>query len=282
MSYILKTNYADKSNYGSYRNTSKIKYIVWHFTANDGDTDESNAKYFKRKNIKASAHYFVDDDSITISVPDTYVAWSVGGSRYSDYKLTGGASLYKICTNTNSISIELCDTIKDGKYNASEKTIENAIELTRKLMKKYNIPIQNVIRHFDVTGKKCPLYLVNNTEWNKVKKRISLSSITSKSNTTSYSKLQFIKDIQKSINVKVDGVVGKETISKLVTLSKNKNYNHVSVKYLQKYLKALGYEVSVTGLFNNATFMAIYAFQKKHKLSQDGIVGTNTWRKLLS
>ena len=156
MSYILKTNYADKSNYGSYRNTSKIKYIVWHFTANDGDTDESNAKYFKRKNIKASAHYFVDDDSITISVPDTYVAWSVGGSRYSDYKLTGGASLYKICTNTNSISIELCDTNKDGKYNASEKTIENAIELTRKLMKKYNIPIQNVIRHFDVTGKKCP------------------------------------------------------------------------------------------------------------------------------
>ena len=282
MSYILKTNYADKSNYGSYRNTSKIKYIVWHFTANDGDTDESNAKYFKRKNIKASAHYFVDDDSITISVPDTYVAWSVGGSRYSDYKLTGGASLYKICTNTNSISIELCDTIKDGKYNASEKTIENAIELTRKLMKKYNIPIQNVIRHFDVTGKKCPLYLINNTEWNKVKKRISSSSITSKSNTTSYSKLQFIKDIQKSINVKVDGVVGKETISKLVTLSKNKNYNHVSVKYLQKYLKALGYKVSVTGLFDNSTCMAIYAFQKKYKLSQDGIVGTNTWRKLLS
>ena len=282
MSYKLKKKYANKNNYGAKRSASNIKYIVIHYTANDGDTDESNAKYFKRKNIKASAHYFVDDDSITISVPDTYVAWSVGGSRYSDYKLTGGASLYKICTNTNSISIELCDTNKDGKYNASEKTIENAIELTRKLMKKYNIPIQNVIRHFDVTGKKCPLYLVNNTEWNKVKKRISLSSITSKSNTTSYSKLQFIKDIQKSINVKVDGVVGKETISKLVTLSKNKNYNHVSVKYLQKYLKALGYEVSVTGLFNNATFMAIYAFQKKHKLSQDGIVGTNTWRKLLS
>lgn len=282
MSYILKTNYADKSNYGSYRSLSKIKYIVWHFTANDGDTDESNAKYFKRKNIKASAHYFVDDDSVTISVPDTYVAWSVGGSRYSDYESTGGASLYKICTNTNSISIELCDTIKDGKYNASEKTIENAIEFTRKLMKKYNIPIQNVIRHFDVTGKKCPLYLVNNTEWNKVKKRISSSSITSKSNTASYSKSQFIKDIQKSINVKVDGVVGKETISKLVTLSKNKNYNHVSVKYLQKYLKELRYEVSVTGLFDNATCMAIYAFQKKYKLSQDGIVGTNTWRKLLS
>lgn len=282
MSYILKTNYADKSNYGSYRSTSKIKYIVWHFTANDGDTDESNAKFFKRKNIKASAHYFVDDDSITISVPDTYVAWSVGGSRYSDYKSTGGASLYKICTNTNSISIELCDTIKNGKYDASEKTIENAIELTRKLMKKYNIPIKNVIRHFDVTGKKCPLYLINNTEWDKVKKRISSSNTSQSITISTYSKLQFIKDIQKSIGVKVDGVVGKETISKLVTLSKNKNYNHTSVKYLQKYLKELGYKVSMTGLYDNSTCIAIIAFQKKYKLSQDGIVGTNTWTKLLT
>ena len=186
------------------------------------------------------------------------------------------------CINANSLSIELCDTNKNGVVYPTQATIDNAIEFCKFKMVQYGIDKSHVIRHFDVTGKKCPLYLINNTEWNKVKKRISSSSITSKSNTTSYSKLQFIKDIQKSINVKVDGVVGKETISKLVTLSKNKNYNHVSVKYLQKYLKALGYKVSVTGLFNNATFMAIYAFQKKHKLSQDGIVGTNTWRKLLS
>ena len=49
MAYTLKVNYADKSNYGSARSTSKIKYIVWHYTANDGDTDEANAKYFKRR-----------------------------------------------------------------------------------------------------------------------------------------------------------------------------------------------------------------------------------------
>lgn len=172
MSYTLKTNYADKSNYGSYRSLSKIKYIVWHYTANDGDTDELNAKYFKIANRKASAHYFVDDDSVTISVPDTYVAWSVGGSRYSNYKTTGGASLYKVCTNTNSINIELCDTNKNGKYDVSEKTLANAIELTKTLMAKYNISINNVVRHFDVTGKSCPAYYVDNTAWNKVKMRI--------------------------------------------------------------------------------------------------------------
>ena len=39
----LKTNLALKRNYGGYRSPSKIKYIVWHYTENDGDTDESNA-----------------------------------------------------------------------------------------------------------------------------------------------------------------------------------------------------------------------------------------------
>lgn len=185
MGYNLKINYADKSNYGAYRDTSKIKYIVWHYTANDGDTDEANANYFKRKNLKASAHYFVDDDSITISVPDTYVAWSVGGSRYSNYKTTGGAKYYKICTNSNSLNIELCDTVRNDSYNVSEKTLNNAIELTRDLMKKYNIPIENIIRHFDVTGKSCPAYFVNNTKWNAVKTRISNLTTVSTPITTS-------------------------------------------------------------------------------------------------
>ena len=47
MGYTLKTNIANKNNYGSKRATSKIKYLVVHYTANDGDTDEANAKYFK-------------------------------------------------------------------------------------------------------------------------------------------------------------------------------------------------------------------------------------------
>lgn len=173
MSYIVKTNYADRSNYGSYRDVSKIKYIVWHYTGNDGDSDESNGNYFKRKNLKASAHYFVDDDSVTVSVPDTYVSYSVGGSRYSDYKSTGGASLYKICTNTNSVNVELCDVKKNGKFDVTDRTLENAIILTRELMKKYNIPIDRVVRHFDCTGKKCPSYYVNNNTWISVKARIS-------------------------------------------------------------------------------------------------------------
>lgn len=187
MSYILKTNLAAKGNYGSARAISKIKYIVWHYTANDGDTDEANAKFFKTSGRGASAHYFVDDDSVTRSVPDNYVAWSVGGTRYSNYRTTGGASLYKVCTNTNSINIELCDTVKNGKYDVSSKTLENAIALTKYLMNKYNVPISNVIRHFDVTGKSCPAYYVNNTVWNSVKAKIANSTAGVAVQSSSYS-----------------------------------------------------------------------------------------------
>lgn len=174
----IKIDYADKSNYGKARTASAIKYLVVHYTANDGDTDESNARYFKTKNRGASAHYFADDDSVTISVPDLYTAYSVGGSRYSNYKTTGGASFYGKCTNANSISIELCDTKKNGKYDVTEKTLANAAELIKMLMAKYNIPLSNVIRHFDVTGKSCPAYFAgkNNLAWINFKARLTVGN----------------------------------------------------------------------------------------------------------
>ena len=46
-------------------------------------------------------------------------------------------------------------------------------------MKKYNIPIENVIRHFDITGKNCPAFYVDNTVWNNVKNKIQKSTTTS-------------------------------------------------------------------------------------------------------
>ena len=113
MAYTLKTNIANKKNYGGKRNISSIKYIVIHYTGNDGDSDEANARYFKNNIVKASAHYFVDDDSVTQSVPDNYIAWSVGGRRYSSCSKTGGGSMYGKCTNSNSISVELCDDVKN-------------------------------------------------------------------------------------------------------------------------------------------------------------------------
>ena len=151
----IKTVLANKKNYGSTRSTSTIKYIVIHYTGNDGDTDENNGNYFKNNVVQASAHYFVDDDSITQSVPDNYVAWHCGAKTYK----------HKQCRNSNSIGIEICDDVKNGTIYPSAKTIANALELVAYLMNKYSIPKENVIRHYDVTGKHCPAYWIDNNMW---------------------------------------------------------------------------------------------------------------------
>lgn len=168
---VLKIKWANRNNYGGIR--KKIEYIVIHYTANDGDSDEANGNYFHRNIVKASAHYFVDGDSVTQSVPEDAVAWSVGGKKYSNTAQTGGGKWHGKCTNNNSISVELCDEVRNGKYDFSEATLDRAVELVRMLMKKYDIPVENVIRHFDVTGKLCPKPFVEDWRaWQNFKERL--------------------------------------------------------------------------------------------------------------
>ena len=174
MSYTIKEQLANSENYGGSRNASQIRYLVYHYTGNDGDRAANNAKYFQNNIVKASAHYFVDDTTVWRSVPDLKVAWSVGGSKYANADKTGGGTMYGVITNTNSLSIEMCDTIRNGVYQASEATLANAAALGRALMEKYGIPIENVYRHFDVTGKHCPSYLVNAQKWAEFKKRLEV------------------------------------------------------------------------------------------------------------
>lgn len=179
---IARTLRAHITNTGGLRKESDIKYIVVHYTANDGDTDEANIKYFSEPNRKASAHFFVDDDSISESVEPRRVAWHCGGNIYSDIRQTGGGKLYGTVNNSNSLGVEMCDTQKDGVHNLSHATRLNAIKLIAALMEDYGIDIDHVVRHFDVTGKHCPVYFMDEVEWNKFKgdieEYISLSAGT--------------------------------------------------------------------------------------------------------
>lgn len=165
MNYKYIKQLAHPSNYGGARDRSSIRFLVVHATGNDGDKAANNAKYFQTANRNASAHYFVDSNNVYQSVCDLSIAWSVGGAKYANCKETGGGAFYGKCTNANSISIELCDDIKDGKVSANSKTLNNAAILCSELMSKYNIPIERVIRHFDVTGKNCPAYFVDSKAW---------------------------------------------------------------------------------------------------------------------
>ncbi len=133
--------------------TQPIQFIVIHYTANNGDTAKNNVDYFANNpNLAASAHYFVDEKSVWQSVKDSDTAYHCGTS--TGYK-------HPSCRNGNSIGIELCSR-KDnsGNYYFKTETIKNAAKQTKELMKQYNIPIKNVIRHYDVTGKNCPAPMV--------------------------------------------------------------------------------------------------------------------------
>lgn len=290
MGYIFKTNIASRANYGSKRNTANIKYLVYHYTSNDGDHDEGNANYFHNNVVKASAHYFVDDDSVTQSVYDNYVAYSVGGRCQSNHH-----PLYGVCTNANSISIEMCDTIKNGKVELTDATMANAIELGKVLMKKYNIPLDRVIRHYDVNGKACPNCnnFLNDNAWNAFKSRLTGAPVTNTvhnskpsatpSKPSSYD--QWVADLQAELNrqytagLAVDGLKGPKTLAACPTVRKGAKGN--ITRLIQKRLNSVGFHLSTDGIFGSGTHNAVKVFQKNRGLGQDGIVGRNTWNWLL-
>ncbi len=151
------------TNYNKGGSTSRIKYIVVHYTANNGDTAKGNTTYFKTVYRGASAHYFVDENSIWQCVDDKDIAWHCN---------TTGKYYHKHCRNDNSIGVELCSR-KNGEYYFLENTMKRAAELIRYLMQLYNVPIENVIRHYDVTHKICPAPFIDQGEWEKFKNRLT-------------------------------------------------------------------------------------------------------------
>lgn len=144
------------ANYGGNRGMGVVDWIVIHYTSNKGDTAKNNADYFAREALErpSSAHYFVDEESVWESVPLSHNAWHCGGGRQGE---TGGALLGKV-KNSNSIGVEICMLDKSGGVRTG--SIRKAAELVRWLMGKYDISIDHVVRHWDVTGKECPAPMI--------------------------------------------------------------------------------------------------------------------------
>lgn len=142
---------------------SRIKYIVIHYTANNGDTALGNTNYFKSYR-GASAHYFVDEKSIYQSIEDKNIAWHCGANSYR----------HRDCRNYNSLGVELCSIKVNGKYAFKPETVKNAVELVKTLMAKYKVPIDRVIRHYDVTGKRCPEpFVADEKAWQNFKSQLT-------------------------------------------------------------------------------------------------------------
>lgn len=157
------------------RKISDIKFIVIHDTGNTsvGAGALLHQKYLKQATRQGSAHYYVDDNYIVQPIGDKKIAWAVGDTHSIENRTRTDVN------NSNSISIEMCIN-KDSDFY---KMYLNTVELTKNLMKKFNIPAENVVRHYDVSGKSCPdtLKLNNWSLWE-----------------------QFKIDIQKPIRIKID------------------------------------------------------------------------------
>ena len=158
---------AHSSNYTKGR-TQRIQYIVMHYTGNMNDTAKANCVYFSEPERNASAHYFIDAGGVIQSVKDGDTAWHCGGKHY----------VHPECRNSNSIGVEMCTEWADGYFRIGKETEQNALELVRGLMRKYDIPAENVIRHYDVTGKKCPEPWVREPgKWGEFKRRLTEMTI---------------------------------------------------------------------------------------------------------
>lgn len=139
----------------------KIKYLAIHYTAG-GSSAKGRARNIKNvfEKRKASADFAVDDAEMVQFNPDikNYYCWAVGDTKASKVNCPDGR-------NSNTISIEICSNLKKGTsvekanhegWYYSEASLENAAKLAKILMKKYDIPIENVVRHYDISGKLCP------------------------------------------------------------------------------------------------------------------------------
>ena len=144
------------------RKKKNVKYIVIHYTGNKGDTAKGNVDYFATSNKReAGAHFFVDQDgNIGRSIPMNRTAWAVGGDQRSGMK--GEAKYYNKCTNYNSVSIELCDNATKNPSNAQKKAVKKLVKYIKKYCK--NVTDKNIIRHWDVNGKKCPSRMIGGSK----------------------------------------------------------------------------------------------------------------------
>lgn len=127
----------------------KIKGVVVHYTANPGTSAENNRSYFEglatKRTTKASSHYIIGiDGEIIQCIPLNEQAYASNDR------------------NDDTISIECCHPDETGEF--TKETYESLVALTAALCNEFNLHEDDVIRHYDVTGKLCPLYYVEHED----------------------------------------------------------------------------------------------------------------------
>jgi len=136
-----------------------ITGIVIHYTANPGSTAQENRDYFEglkdSHETSASSNFVVGLEGEIIQCVPTWEVAYASNER-----------------NKDTISIECCHPDETGKF--TEETYQSMVQLTAWFCRKYSLTADTVIRHYDVTGKNCPKYFVENEEaWANFKEDVA-------------------------------------------------------------------------------------------------------------
>lgn len=136
----------------------KVKGIVIHYTANPGTTARENRNYFEglkdSQITKASSHFIIGlDGEIVQCIPSNEIAYASNDR------------------NCDTIAIECCHPDASGKF--TDETYQSLVKLTAWLCCEFQVDVDDVIRHYDVTGKNCPKYFVENEKkWKQFKEDV--------------------------------------------------------------------------------------------------------------
>lgn len=256
-------------------------------------TVETCGNVFAKASRKASSNYGIGTDGrIAMYVEEKDRSWCSSNSA-NDHR---------------AITIEVAnDGGAETGWHVSDKAMDSLIKLCADICKRNNIKELkwstnksdrvnhkngcNMTVHRDFAAKACPgayLYEKHGYIAEEVNKLLgintSISHDTQVPSTSTYTKTQFIKDVQSAIGAKVDGIAGKETLSKTVTVSKTKNNRHAVVKPIQKYLNAHGYNCGTAdGIAGTKFDLAVKTYQRANGCIADGELTKEgkTWKCIL-
>lgn len=137
---------------------TEVNNIFVHYTANPGTSAAQNRSYFEQlkdnHERSASAHFIIGyNGEIIQCVPLDEIAYAVQ------------------TRNEDSISIECCYKADNGQF--TQETYDSLIRLLRWLIDAYELEPEDILRHYDCGGKKCPIYYTEHEDaWDRLKEDV--------------------------------------------------------------------------------------------------------------
>ena len=285
---------------------SHIKYVGRRYENVNGKNKEINGEHFRY----GAAQFYVDSKIIGSPIPENEVAYHVGSSKYTQTKfnLVGNEN-----PNNYAIGIECCVNVDDN-FNGM---LNNLISLIYYLMEKYDLTVNDIYRHYDITGKYCPMFAINEeAAKNYNLKYISMEKIKQmvieeserfqdeedeKMETRKYDNFlvankisnlnlsmyeEPIKKLEEIIGFKQDGI-WDEVLEKVYLQIQCRyvldlyNRNSKLFPHVVKFVQhVVGCEV-IDGWYGAKTKDKVRQYQIKNYLIIDGVVGPNTWSCIL-